>query len=157
LTKCTDIRRNLIDLLDGSLSGECRADFDVHLAGCPACQRLVAAYQPLFEKLADRALTEPPRELWYKLQDQINRMEEDRPSRLRLPIHWRPVISLSIRSFGLVAALAIGIYLGNSPTETQASSEDDLLDYYATSLTQSSYGNVSDVIYQVDETGGNGQ
>ncbi len=153
MIKCIDIEQNLIDLLDGSIVGERRAELAAHLDDCPACRRLVAAYQPIFDKLADRASTEPPRELWYRLQDQINRMEENRPSRLHLPVHWRPVISLSIKSAGLVIALAIGILLGNSPVDTQKVAEEEILDYYASSLTQPSYSSVSDAIYQFEETG----
>jgi predicted anti-sigma-YlaC factor YlaD len=155
--KCTDIEQNLIDLLDGSVESDRRVDFESHLKGCPTCRQLLATYQPLFDKSLDRAAVELPYELWYKLQDKINRMEESRPSRLHLPVQWRPVISLSIRSLGLVIAIVAGIYLGNVPTDSQKLSEIEIVDYYASSLTQSSVSSAVDAIYQIDATGGNGQ
>ncbi len=155
--KCIDIERNLIDLLDGSIDGERRVDFESHLEGCPTCRQLLATYQPLFDESMDRAAVELPRELWYKLQDKINRMEENRPSRLRLPVQWRPVISLSMKSFGLVVAVAAGIFLGNAPTGSQKLAETEIVDYYASSLTQSSVSSAVDAVYQIDATGGNGQ
>jgi anti-sigma factor RsiW len=155
--KCNDIEQNLIDLLDGSIKGDHRADFESHLKGCPTCRQLLATYQPLFNKSMDRTSVELPRELWHKLQSKINRMEENRPSRLRLPVQWRPVISLSIRSFGLVVAVAAGIFLGNAPSGSQKLTETEIVDYYATSLTQSTVSSAVDAIYQIDATGGNGQ
>jgi anti-sigma factor RsiW len=155
--KCNDIEQNLIDLLDGSIDGEHRANFELHLRDCPTCRLLLATYQPLFDKSLNLAAAELPRELWYKLQDKIYRMEENRPSRLRLPVQWRPVISLSIRSFGLVVAVAAGIFLGSAPSGTQKLTETEIVDYYATSLTESSVGSAVDAIYQIDATGGNGQ
>jgi len=155
--ECTDIEQNLIDLLDGSVEGDRRVDFESHLEGCPTCRQLLATYQPLFDESMDRTTVQVPRELWYTLQEKINRMEENRPSRLRLPVQWRPVISLSIRSFGLVVAIAAGIFLGNVPTDSQKLTESEIIDYYATSLTQTSVGSAVDAIYQVDATGVNGQ
>ncbi len=157
MIKCTDIEQNLIDLLDGSVESDRRVDFESHLEDCPKCQQLLATYQPLFNESMDRAAVELPHELWYKLQDKINRMEENRPSRLHLPVQWRPVISLSIRSLGLVIAIVAGIYLGNVPTDSQKLSEIEIVDYYASSLTQSSVSSEVDAIYQIDATGGNGQ
>ena len=157
MIKCSDIERNLIDLLDGSIESDRRVDFESHLKDCPTCRQLLATYQPLFDKSIDRATIELPRELWYKLQDKIIRMEENRPSRLRLPVQWRPVISLSIKSFGLVVAVAAGVFLGNVPTDSQKLTETDIIDYYASSLTQSSVGTAVDAVYQIDATGGNGQ
>jgi anti-sigma factor RsiW len=155
--KCIDIERNLIDLLDGSIDGDRRADLESHLKDCPTCQQLLATYQPLFDKSLDHAEVELPRELWYELQDKINRMEESRPSRLRLPVQWRPVISFSMRSFGLVVAIAAGVFLGNAPAGSQMLSETEIVDYYATSLTQTSVSSAVDAIYQIDATGGSGQ
>lgn len=157
MIKCIDIEQNLIDLLDGSVESDRRVDFESHLEDCPKCRQLLATYQPLFDKLLDRAAAELPHELWYNLQDKINRMEENRPSRLHLPVQWRPVISLSIRSLGLVIAIVAGIYLGNVPTDSQKLSEIEIVDYYASSLTQSSVSSAVDAIYQIDATGGNGQ
>jgi len=157
MIKCTDIEHNLIDLLDGSIDGERRMNFELHLKDCPTCRQLLATYQPLFDRFMSRASVELPNELWYKLQDRLNRMEENRPSRLHLPVQWRPVISLSIRSFGLVAAVVAGIFLGNFPTDSQKLSETEIIDYYASSLTQSSVSSAVDAIYQIDSTGGNGQ
>ncbi len=156
MIKCTDIEQNLIDLLDGSINGERRAGFDSHLEGCPACRQLLAAYQQLFAKSEESDPTELPRELWYRLQDKINRMEENRPSRLRLPVQWRPVISFTMRSFGLVVAVAAGIFLGNAPASSQKLAEVELVDYYVSSLTQASASSAVDAIYQFDATGGNG-
>ena len=51
--KCTDIEQNLIDLLDGSIDGERRVDFESHLKDCPTCRQLLATYQPLFDRLSD--------------------------------------------------------------------------------------------------------
>jgi anti-sigma factor RsiW len=155
--KCTDIEQNLIDLLDGSIDGERRVDFESHLNDCPTCRQLLATYQPLFSKSTDRDAVELPRELWYKLLDKINRMEENRSSRLHLPVQWRPVISLSIRSLGLVVAVAAGIFLGNAPSGSQKLTETEIVDYYATSLTPSSVSSAVDAVYQIDATGGNGQ
>ncbi len=155
--KCTDIDQNLIDLLDGSVESDRRVDFESHLEGCPTCRQLLATYQPLFDESMDRAAVELPSELWYRLQDKINRMEENRPSRLRLPVQWRPVISLSIRSFGLVVAVVAGIFLGHVPTDSQKLSETEIIDYYASSLAQSSVSSAVDAVYQIDATGGNGQ
>jgi anti-sigma factor RsiW len=155
--KCIDIEQNLIDLLDGSIDGDRRVDIEAHLEGCPRCRQLLATYQPLFDKSINHAAVELPRELWYRLQDKINRMEENRPSRLRLPVQWRPVISLSIKSFGLVVAVAAGIFLGNAPAGSQKLAETEIIDYYATSLTQSSVSSAVDAVYQIDATGGNGQ
>jgi anti-sigma factor RsiW len=155
--KCTDIERNLIDLLDGSIEGERRMDFESHLKGCPTCRQLLATYQPLFDRFTSRATVELPGELWYKLQDKLNRMEESRPSRLRLPVQWRPAISLSIRSLGLVVAVVAGIFLGNTPAGSQELSEIEIIDYYAFSLTQSSVNSAVDAFYQIDSTGGNGR
>ena len=153
--KCTDIDQNLIDLLDGSVESDRRVDFESHLEGCPTCRQLLATYQPLFDESMDRAAVELPSELWYRLQDKINRMEENRPSRLRLPVQWRPVISLSIRSFGLVVAVVAGIFLGHVPTDSQKLSETEIIDYYASSLAQSSVSSAVDAVYQIDATGGN--
>jgi anti-sigma factor RsiW len=155
--KCTDIEQNLINLLDGSIDGKRRVDFESHLKDCPTCRQLLATYQPLFDRFTNRATVELPSELWYKLQDKLNRMEESRPSRLRLPVQWRPVISLSIRSFGLVVAVVAGIFLGHVPTDSQKLSETEIIDYYASSLTQSSVSSAVDAIYQIDSTGENGQ
>jgi anti-sigma factor RsiW len=155
--KCIDIEQNLIDLLDGSIDGERRANFELHLRDCLTCQHLFATYKPLFDESTDRAAVELPHELWYKLQDKINRMEENRPSRLHLPVQWRPVISLSIRSFGLVVAIVAGIFLGHVPTDSQKLTETEIVDYYATSLTPSSVSSAVDAIYQIDAAGGNGQ
>jgi anti-sigma factor RsiW len=155
--KCTDIEQNLIDLLDGSIDGERRMDIESHLKDCPTCRQLLATYQPLFDRFTSRATVELPSELWHRLQDKINRMEESRPSRLRLPVQWRPVISLSIRSLGLVVAVVAGIFLGNTPAGSQKLSEIEIIDYYVSSLTQSSVSSAVDVIYQIDATGENGQ
>jgi anti-sigma factor RsiW len=157
VTKCTDIERNLIDLLDGSIDGERRVDFESHLKGCPTCRQLLATYQPQFERFVNRATVELPSEIWYRLQDKISRMEENRPSQLPLPVQWRPVISLSIRSFGLVVAVVAGIFLGNTPAGSQELSETEIIDYYASSLTQSPVNSAVDAIYQIDSTGGNGR
>ena len=157
MIKCTDIEQNLIDLLDGSVEADRRVDFESHLHDCQACRQLLATYQPPFDRFTNRATAELPSELWYKLQDKINRMEENRPSRLRLPVQWRPVISLSIRSFGLVVAVVAGIFLGHVPTDSQKLSETEIIDYYASSLTQSSVSSAVDAIYQTDSTGENGQ
>jgi anti-sigma factor RsiW len=154
---CIDIEQNLIDLLDGSIDVNRRVDFESHIKDCPACRQLLATYQPVFDQPMDHAAVGLPQDLWYKLQDKINRMEENRPSRLRLPVQWRPVISFSIRSFGLVAAIAAGIFLGNVPTDTQKLTETEIIDYYASSLTQASVSSAVDAIYQVDATGGSGQ
>jgi len=155
--KCIDIERNLIDLLDGSIDDDRRVDFESHLKDCPTCRQLLATYQPLFDQSMDRTPAELPHELWYRLQDKINRMEENRPSRLRLPVQWRPVISLSMKSFGLVVAVAAGIFLGNVPTDSQKLTETEIIDYYASSLTQASVSSAVNAIYQIDATGGNGQ
>lgn len=157
MINCTDIERNLIDLLDGSIDGERRMDFESHLKGCPTCRQLLATYQPLFSELTNRAAVELPRDLWHRLQDKLNRMEESRPSRLRLPVQWRPAISLSIRSLGLIAAVVAGIFLGNTPAGSQELSEIEIIDYYASSLTQSSVNSAVDAFYQIDSTGENGQ
>ncbi|MCX6831854.1 MAG: zf-HC2 domain-containing protein [candidate division Zixibacteria bacterium] len=157
MIKCTDIEQNLINLLDGSIDSERRVDFESHLKDCPTCRQLLATYQPLFDRFTNRATVELPSELWYKLQDKLNRMEESRPSRLRLPVQWRPVISLSIRSFGLVVAVVAGIFLGHVPTDSQKLSETEIIDYYATSLTQATVSSAVDAIYQIDATGENGQ
>lgn len=155
--KCTDIEQNLIDLLDGSINGERRVDFDSHLKNCPTCRQMLAAYQPLFDRLTDSATVELPGELWHKLQDRLNLLKNNRPSRLHLPLQWRPVVSLSIRSFGLIAAVIAGIFLGNTPAGSQELSEIEIIDYYASSLTQSPVNSAVDVIYQIDSTGENGQ
>ena len=157
MTNCTDIERNLIDLLDGSIDGECRVDFESHLKDCPACRQLLVAYQPLFDRFTDSAKVELPGELWHQLQDRLNLLEDNRPSRLHLPLQWRPVISVSIRSFGLIAAVIAGIFLGNTPAGSQELSETEIIDYYASSLTQSPVNSAVDVIYQIDSTGENGQ
>lgn len=157
MIKCTDIERNLIDLLEGSIDGERGIGFESHLKGCPTCRQLLATYQPLFSELTNRAAVDLPSDLWHKLQDKLNRMEENRPSRLRLPVQWRPVVSLSIRSFGLVVAVAAGIFLGNTPAGSQELSETEIIDYYASSLTQSPVNSAVDAIYLIDSTGGNGR
>jgi anti-sigma factor RsiW len=155
--KCADIEQRLIDLLDGSIDGERRAECELHLSNCPTCRQLLADYQPLFDRLNDNTVVEPPHELWYRLQDEINRMEENRPSRLHLPVRWRPVISLSIRSLGLIVAVAFGIYLGRTPADSQNSPEAEIVDYYAASLAPSSVGSATDALLQIDAEGGNGQ
>jgi anti-sigma factor RsiW len=157
VTKCIDIEQNLIDLLDGSIGGNRRVELDDHLKDCPICQKLLATYQPLFDQTVSRASNSPSQEIWIKLQNKINRMEESRPSRLRLPVQWRPAISFSMRSFGLIAAIAAGIFLGNVPTDSQKLSETEIVDYYATSLTQQTVSSAADAIYQIDATGENGQ
>ena len=115
MTKCIDIEQRLLDLLDGSIDGERRAECELHLVDCPTCRQLLADYQPLFDRLNDNTVVKPPQELWYRLQDKINRMEENRSSRLHLPVRWRPVISLSIRSLGLDRCRSIWHLFGKNP------------------------------------------
>lgn len=156
MISCNEIEQNLIDLLDGSITGERRVELEKHIGNCPACMRLIAAYQPLFDRTTGQASAMPSPEIWYRLQDKLNHMEESRPSRLRLPVHWRPVISLSVRSLGLVLAVAAGIFLGSVPSDSQSSTESDILDYYTTALAQASVSSGVDVFYQ-NVTGENGQ
>lgn len=49
--------------LDDALAPAERAAFERHLAGCPACQHLLAAWQPLFSELAGLDPVAPPPDL----------------------------------------------------------------------------------------------
>lgn len=150
MISCIDIEQNLIDLMDGSIKGDRRVELESHLKDCQDCQRLLEVYQPLFDHFADEATSVPSQKIWYELQNEINRMEESRSPRLRLPVQWRPAISLSLRSFGLIVAVVAGIFLGNAPTDSQTVVETDILEYYAANLNPTSVGSGVDAIYQID-------
>jgi anti-sigma factor RsiW len=149
---CIDIEQNLIDLLDGSIEAGRREELAKHASECSHCRHLLSTYQPLFSQSTGLTPSAPSQDVWYELQGKINRMEESRSPRLRLPVQWRPAISLSLRSFGLIIGVAAGIFLGNAPTETQTVAETDILEYYAANLNLSSVSSGVDAVYQIDAT-----
>lgn len=157
LTKCRDIKMNLIDLLDGSIVGDRRKELELHLDSCPNCRALLAEYQPLFENHGIELPAELSDDLWRGIQRRTNRLDDNRLSRLPLLSRWRPVISFSIRSFGLIAAVAAGIFLGNLPAATERADETEIVDYYAAGFASSSAGSVSDALYEVTSSEGEGK
>lgn len=157
MAKCKDIEMNLIDLLDGSVGSNQRDELELHLDSCLSCRVLVAEYQPLFENREDEVPVEISADIWRSLQRRINRMDESRPSRLPLLSRWRPVISFSIRSFGLIAAIGTGIFLGNLPATAEKSDETEIVDYYTAGLASSSTASVSDALYEATSSEGEGK
>jgi predicted anti-sigma-YlaC factor YlaD len=149
LLKCVDIEKNLIDLLGRSIESSLRAEIETHLDSCADCRALLARYQPLFENPMIGEEIQPSTGLWRNVQEQINRMDNNRSSFLPLFSRWRPVVSFSIKSLGLAAAILAGVLLGNVPTTSTTAAETELVNYYASSLPLSPTSSMSDVLNEV--------
>ena len=93
--------------LDQPLPPIDEAALEEHLAGCPACRALAAAYEA--DRVALRALPpiEPPRDLWARTSAALEREHARHPGGPnRLPRRWGPV---AILSGGVALVLVIAI------------------------------------------------
>ena len=60
MTACETLRDSIQDYLDGGLAAAARAQFDAHLAACPACRARVARTGELFAALDQPAIPAVP-------------------------------------------------------------------------------------------------
>jgi len=64
-----------------AVDGRERAEFEVHLAGCPLCSADVPAFREVLARLADTASSEPPPDLVARALTRARGVRQERRSR----------------------------------------------------------------------------
>ena len=154
MTTCSKIEQQLFEWLDGRLGEKEIAELESHLKNCVGCQNLAGQYRRLTEPVEIPARGPVAAKSWDNLMRRIDGYEAERVK----PVgRWRPVVAISLRSLGLAAAVAVGIYLGYVPTSNAKTAESDVVDYYANVLSQTSSNTMINVFDEVGSEEGSGK
>ena len=102
--RCSRVRRKLILLVDGRLTGKQEAALYQHLEACPDCGRQFRELQKQVRLLGEPTRFSPPAELWPRLQNSLVAQEPAVERRSRILV-YRPAV-LAAAALVLVALFA---------------------------------------------------
>jgi anti-sigma factor RsiW len=102
--RCAEVKRQIMDYIDGELSKPEEKEFTSHLASCPECKRLLESVRlSSIEPFRKAQRQKVPAEVWYQIKDTIAHKEKKAPS--FSPLWQRWLDSFRIRKPALVPAM----------------------------------------------------
>lgn len=102
---CEPYRNQLLEYVDGNVTGGARAEIEAHLAHCPGCRQEVQALRDTLALVARMPAPEPPETFWQQYLRELRQQIAPAPRLPRLR-DW-----FTIPLLRPVPALAVGIAL----------------------------------------------
>jgi hypothetical protein len=129
--KCKDVRKKLLFYLDNELAVTDKQAIELHLSGCPVCQKeleALSATQNILRQVSQEVSTKvAPHWAWFELQQRFAMLQKPRPaiggrvlSRVRAFVsgqpRWKPILSgVLVLAIIVSSILFIPALLGPSP------------------------------------------
>jgi predicted anti-sigma-YlaC factor YlaD len=135
------VTKNYPDWAEGKLNARKQEQIETHLQDCPNCRRYYEKMSAVFAEKADLSAL-PLLEADPFLPTRIKALADER-TKLSYDAQegrqWAGTFRLTISTMIIVAALAIGIFLGKDLATAEQYSESDLISDYYQAFAQQSY------------------
>ena len=121
---CERIQNLMVEALYGELDAGFGADFDAHLASCPACAALFEEMRATASLMGRRRAPDPGDEYWASYYERLRERMDAAPAVLdetRVTARRRTYVSWGYRVAAAVAVLTAGVWLGRSTLGPDAS------------------------------------
>ena len=99
----------LNDYVEGTLSGDARAELERHLEGCEACRSLVSDFRAIRQASASMPPLAPPPSAWKRIEESIRR---EGPTAAPAPRARRSLTTSQLGWLGIAATVLLATVLG---------------------------------------------
>jgi len=149
---CEFIKKNMIDIVEKTLSPDEASEVGAHLESCNHCADLVTRFAQEWQAWGKQERIEPQSAFWFKLQQRIKKTEARNPGAASLVLGGVRRLQLAAAVVVLVACVLAGSYVGMFAARTgeitshlQASSDtEQVFQYYLGDLDDSPRGSVGE-------------
>jgi hypothetical protein len=112
--KHSEIEKNLIVYIDGSIDERRRCQVEEHLSECPRCSDKLAILADAWNNSSKYQKFEPSHFIWSKIEYSLNYPDQNFSSKTLLN-NFSYVFKFSVAAIILIASVLLGNYIGDVP------------------------------------------